>query len=77
MLLILETALCIISIVLAILVMKVEDTIHAILALMGLTLVLGIIYLLLGAFYVGVFQLSIYTAAMTIVFLIAEYVTRR
>ena len=69
--------LSIISIILAIFTIKAKDTIHAILALMGLTLVIGIIYLIMGAFYVGIFQLSIYTAAMTIVFLIAEYVTRR
>lgn len=72
-----ELLLCIISVVFAILALELKNTIHAILALLCFTAALGLLYLTLGATYVAVFQISIYSAAMTVLFLIAEYVTRR
>jgi len=75
--LIIEVLLCIISIIFAILALELKNTIHAILSLLCFTAAIGLLYLTIGATYVAVFQLSIYSAAMTVLFLIAEYVTRR
>lgn len=72
-----EILLCIIAVVFAILALELKNTIHAILALLCFTAALGLLYLVMGATYVAVFQISIYSAAMTVLFLIAEYVTRR
>lgn len=72
-----EVLLCIIAILFAILALELKNTIHAILALLCFTAALGLLYLIIGATYVAVFQISIYSAAMTVLFLIAEYVTRR
>lgn len=74
---VLETVLCAISIILAILIIRIENTIHAILALLFFMLAIGILYFLMGSSYVAVFQIAIYSGAMTILFLVAEYLTRR
>ncbi len=73
----LEILVCAISLILAILVVTLKDTLHAILALLCFTISIGILYFLLGSPYVAVFQLAIYSAAMTMLFLVAEYLTRR
>lgn len=74
---VLETVLCAISVILAILIIRIENTIHAILALLFFTLAIGILYFLMGSSYVAVFQIAIYSGAMTMLFLVAEYLTRR
>jgi len=75
--LIVEAILCASSVTFAILAIELKNTIHAILALLLFTVALGLLYLVLGATYAAVFQISIYSAAMTTLFLVAEYVTRR
>jgi len=72
-----EPILCVMSIVFAVLSLKLRDTIHAILALLCFTISIALLYFIMGAHYVAIFELSIYSGAMTTLFLIAVYMLRR
>ncbi len=74
---IIEILLCIIAVLLAILSLEAKDLIHGVLILAAFTVVIGVLYFLMGSTYVAVFQISVYAAAMTILFIAVVFMVRR
>ncbi|MDH5267310.1 MAG: NADH-quinone oxidoreductase subunit J [Candidatus Bathyarchaeota archaeon] len=69
--------LIIVTIVLAILTIEIKDMLHAIVCLCGMGVTIGMLFAILNAPYVAVFQLLIYAGAVIALFLSLVMVTRR
>ena len=67
-----EAVLLAITVILAIIAVEVKRLVYAIIAFCGLGVMLGILFLLLEAPYVAVFQFTIYAGAITALLLAAE-----
>ena len=72
-----ELVLCVIAMISAFLSLKLRDSFHAILSLLCFTISIGLLYFVMGANYVAVFELSVYSGAMTVLMLVAVYMLKR
>jgi len=72
-----EALLIIATIVLAILTVELKNLLQATLCLFGMCIVIGLIFGLLNATYVMVFQLLIYAGATMVLFISVVMLTRR
>jgi len=72
-----EALLIIATIVLAILTVELKNLLQAALCLFGMCIVIGLIFGLLNATYVMVFQLLIYAGATMVLFISVVMLTRR
>ena len=73
----LQIALIIFGILLAILTIELKDMLHSILCFGGMCVTLGLIFWLLNAPYVAVFQLLVYAGAILVLFLATVMLTTR
>ena len=73
----LQVILMIAAIVLATLTVELRNLLHAVLSLCGMCIVIGIIYGMMNASYVMVFQLLIYAGAAMVFFLSVIMLTSR
>ena len=73
----LQLALLLAAIVLALLAVEVKDLLAAAVSLGGMCAVLAMLFWLLSAPYVAVFQLAIYAGAVLVLFVATIYLTRR
>ena len=73
----LQLALLIFSISLAVLTVELKDMLHAVICLSGMCITLGGLFWLLNAPYVAVFQLLVYAGAMIVLFLATVMLTER
>ena len=73
----LQIALIIFAIFLAILTIELKDMLHSIMCFGGMCVTVGIIFWLLNAPYVAVFQLLVYAGAMLALFLATIMLTTR
>lgn len=64
-------------IVMAVLTVEAQELLYAALSLLGMCVALGILYWLLSAPYVAVFQLAIYAGAIIVLFVSVIMLTRR
>ncbi len=62
----------VIAIVLAVLALDAEQRMLAIISLEGCTVCVGLLFLYVGALYVGVFHLLIYTGVLTVLFAVSS-----
>jgi len=65
------------AVVLAILAVELKNLLQAAVCLGGMCIVLGILFAVLNAVYVGVFQLLIYAGATMVLFLAVVMLTER
>ena len=73
----LQILLIIVAVVLAALTVELENLMHAVVSLCGMCIVIGILYGILNALYVMVFQLLIYAGAAMVLFLSVVMLTSR
>jgi len=73
----LQLALLLAAIVLALLAVEVKDLLAAAVSLGGMCAVLAMLFWMLFAPYVAVFQLAIYAGAVLVLFVATIYLTRR
>lgn len=64
-------------IVMAVLTVEAEELLYSALGLLGMSVALGILYWLLFAPYVAVFQLAIYAGAVVVLFVSVIMLTKR
>jgi len=74
--LLVETALLAAAVVLALIMTFVEDTMVAAFAFCGLGAVLGVLYMYLGAIFVGLFHLFVYSGLVTILVIVVVTMTK-
>lgn len=72
-----EAAALLLVCVFAVLAIELPDLLHAILALAGLSIGIAVLFWLLGAPYVAVFQLIVYGGAVIVLFVAAVMLTAR
>jgi len=72
-----QTILIVITIFLAIFTVEVKDLLHAVICLCGMCISIGILFGILSATYVMVFQLLIYAGAAVVLFISVVMLTRR
>jgi len=65
------------TIFLAVLTVEFENLMYAVLSFCGMTITLGFLFLLLGAPYVALFQILVYTGAVGVLFIITIMLTER
>jgi len=73
----LQIALIFIMVIFAILTVELRDLLHAVIALCGMSIVIGALFWLLSAPYVAVFQLLVYAGAVIVLFVAAVMLTTR
>ena len=73
----LQVGLLICTVLLAIITVELENMLHAVLGLCGMFIILGMLYWLLNAPYVAVFQLLIYAGAVIVLFIAIIMLTKR
>jgi len=73
----LQIVLIFIMVIFAILTVELPDLLHAVIALCGMSIVIGILFWLLYAPYVAVFQLLVYAGAVVVLFIAAVMLTTR
>lgn len=66
-----------VAIVMAVLTVEAEELLYAAMSLLGMCVALGILYWLLFAPYVAVFQFAIYAGALVVLFVSVIMLTRR
>jgi len=64
-------------VVMAILTVEAEELLYSALGLLGMSVALGVLYWLLFAPYVAVFQLAVYAGAVVVLFVSVIMLTRR
>ncbi|MFQ6081021.1 MAG: NADH-quinone oxidoreductase subunit J [Candidatus Bathyarchaeia archaeon] len=74
---ILQIFLIAVAIALAILTIELRDLLHAALCLCGMGIVIGMLFSILNASYVAVFQLLIYAGAVVVLFISVIMLTTR
>jgi NADH-quinone oxidoreductase subunit J len=72
-----QVALMVLTIVLAIMTVELKNILYAVISFCGMCTAIGAIYWLLNAPYVSVFQLLIYAGAIVTIFLAAIMLTTR
>jgi NADH-quinone oxidoreductase subunit J len=72
-----QVLLIVVTIVLAILTIEIKDMLRAIVCLCGMGITIGMLFAILNAPYVAVFQLLIYAGAVIALFISVVMVTRR
>lgn len=65
------------TLILAVLTVEFENLMYAVLSFCGMTISLGLLFLLLGAPYVALFQILVYTGAVGVLFIITIMLTER
>jgi len=73
----LQIGLIVLSVLLALLTVELEDLLHASLCLCGMCVSVGALFWLLNAPYVSVFQLLVYAGAVVVFFVAAVMLTTR
>jgi NADH-quinone oxidoreductase subunit J len=73
----LQIALMILSVLLALLTVELKDMLHAILSMCGMCISVGALFWLLAAPYVAVFQLLVYAGAVIVLFIATVMLTKR
>ncbi|MEM2851190.1 MAG: NADH-quinone oxidoreductase subunit J [Candidatus Bathyarchaeia archaeon] len=73
----LQIVLIFIMVIFAVLTVELPDLLHAVIALCGMSIVIGILFWLLSAPYVAVFQLLVYAGAVVVLFVAAVMLTAR
>lgn len=74
---VIQILLIVVTIVLAILTIEIKDMLRAIVCLCGMGITIGLLFAILNAPYVAVFQLLIYAGAVIALFISVVMVTRR
>ena len=74
---ILQIALIILTVLLALLTVELKDMLHAILSMCGMCISIGALFWLLSAPYVAVFQLLVYAGAVIVLFIATVMLTKR
>lgn len=64
-------------VVMAVLTVEAEELLYSALGLLGMSVALGVLYWLLFAPYVAVFQLAVYAGAVVVLFVSVIMLTRR
>lgn len=72
-----QVLLIVVTIILAILTIEIKDMLRAIVCLCGMGFTIGMLFAILNAPYVAVFQLLIYAGAVIALFISVVMVTRR
>jgi len=67
----------ILALILAVLTVELEDILYSILSFCGMCIVLGVIFWILNAPYVAVFQMLVYAGAIVAMFIAAVMLTTR
>jgi len=67
----------ILALILAILTVELKDILYSILSFCGMCIVLGVIFWILNAPYVAVFQMLVYAGAIVAMFIAAVMLTTR
>jgi len=67
----------VVTIVLAILTIEIKDMLHAAIFLCGMGVAIGMLFSILNAPYVAVFQLLIYAGAVSVLFISVIMLTKR
>jgi len=67
----------ILTVLLALLTVEVKDILYAILSFCGMCILMGIIFWILNAPYVAIFQLLVYAGAIVALFIAAVMLTTR
>jgi len=67
----------ILALVLAVLTVELKDILYSILSFCGMCIVLGVIFWILNAPYVAVFQMLVYAGAIVAMFIAAVMLTTR
>lgn len=73
----LQTLLIAVTIALAILTIQIEDLLYAVICLCGMCITIGVLFGILNALYVMVFQLLIYAGAVIVLFIAVVMLTTR
>ena len=73
----LQLALLMAAIALALLAVEIKDLLAAAVSLGGMCAVLGMLFWMLFAPYVAIFQLAIYAGAVVVLFVVTIFLTRR
>jgi NADH-quinone oxidoreductase subunit J len=73
----LQIAMIISTVVLALLTVELKDLLHAAVCLCGMCITVGALFWMLNAPYVSVFQLLIYAGAVIVLFIAAVMLTKR
>lgn len=73
----LQIALIILTVLLALLTVELKDMLHAILCMCGMCINIGALFWLLSAPYVAVFQLLVYAGAVMVLFIATVMLTAR
>jgi len=73
----LQIILMVLTVLLALLTVELNNLLHAIVCLCGTCIMIGALFWLLNAPYVSVFQLLVYAGAVVLLFLVAVMLTKR
>ena len=73
----LQIALIILTVLLALLTVELKDMLHAVLCMCGMCISIGALFWLLSAPYVAVFQLLVYAGAVIVLFIATVMLTTR
>jgi uncharacterized MnhB-related membrane protein len=73
----LQIAMIILTVFLALLTVELRDLLHAVICLCGMCISIGALFWLLNAPYVSVFQLLVYASAVIVLFVAAVMLTKR
>ncbi|MEA2090442.1 MAG: NADH-quinone oxidoreductase subunit J [Thermoproteota archaeon] len=73
----LQIALIVLMVLLALLTVELKDMLHAVLCLCGMCISVGALFWLLNAPYVAVFQLLVYAGAVIVLFVATVMLTKR
>ncbi|MBE0511906.1 NADH-quinone oxidoreductase subunit J [Candidatus Bathyarchaeota archaeon] len=67
----------VLTVLLALLTVELEDMLHAVISLCGMCITIGALFWLLDAPYVSVFQLLVYAGAVMVLFIATVMLTAR
>ena len=73
----LQIALIVLTVLLALLTVELKDMLHAVICLCGMCITIGALFWLLNAPYVSVFQLLVYAGAVIVLFIATVMLTAR
>ena len=73
----LQIALIVLTVLLALLTVELKDMLHAVICLCGMCTTIGALFWLLNAPYVSVFQLLVYAGAVIVLFIATVMLTAR
>jgi NADH-quinone oxidoreductase subunit J len=73
----LQIALIVLTVFLALLTVELKDMLHAVICLCGMCITIGALFWLLNAPYVSVFQLLVYAGAVIVLFIATVMLTAR